>query len=85
MTGRVSLAARARKWGSLGELSAECRRRPGGRGMGVPHLSAYLSGARPIGRRHFLILCAVLRVAPESVCTSLYLTSPGRKAEPVAA
>ena len=80
---KVVLAAVFRKCGlTLKEVAAECRRYPGGRGIGTTVVSAYLSGHRPIGDAHFKILCRVLRVKPESVYTSRYLAT-GR--EPIAA
>lgn len=66
---------------SIAQLAAECRKHEGAERLGSTTLSAYLSGARPIGEAHFLVLCKVLRVDPESVYTSRYLA--GGRAEPL--
>jgi hypothetical protein len=84
MKRRYALAALRKQRGfSLPELSAECRKRKGGEGMGPEQVSAYLNGARPIGDVHFGILCEVLRVKPENVYTSRYLA--GGRQEPIEA
>jgi lambda repressor-like predicted transcriptional regulator len=74
MAAKYVLAALVKKRGfTLPELSKACREHEGGQGMGVTQLSYYLTGSRPINDTHFLILCRVLRVAPENVYTSRYL------------
>lgn len=79
---RYSLAALRKTRGfSLPQLAAECQKHKGGEGMGKSQVSAYLTGARPIGEVHFGILCLVLRVDPECVYTSRYLA--GGRREPI--
>lgn len=71
---KVTLSSLRRQRGySLAELAAECRKHEGGEGVGTTQVSAYLTGGRAIGDVHFLILCKVLRVKPESVYTIRYL------------
>lgn len=81
---KVVLAAVRKKRGlTLKQVAAECRKHAGGEGMGTTQVSAYFSGARPIGTTHFEILCKVLRVYPEDVYTNRYLA--GGRQEAVAA
>lgn len=80
---KVVLAALRKKRGfTHAQLAAECRKHKGGERIGTTHVCAYLSGARPIGNTHFLILCIVLRVNPKNVYTNRYLA--GGRQEPVA-
>lgn len=73
MKKNVLAVLRKRRGYTYGELAIECRKHEGGEHLLAANLCAYLSGKRPIGDRHFEILCAVLRVKPEDVQTSRYL------------
>jgi len=76
---RVVLAALRKKRGySLWNLAVFCRQQPGGEGITVPVLSAYLNGNRPIGDVHFRILCKMLRVDPRAVMVARFLVGRPR-------
>lgn len=81
MADRIVLASLVRKRGfTLPTLSAACREHEGGQGMGITQICAYLRGKRPIGSRHFAILCLVLKADQKDVYTSLYLAGGGNEA-----
>lgn len=73
---RVTLASLRKKRGyTNAQLAAECRKHQGGEKISHTHVCGYLTGSKACGDAHFLILCRVLRVAPEDVYTVRFLAS----------